>query len=140
VPGGIGARAVLALAGRLGQHAGVGHQRVDVVDAVVEVVLDGVKVAVILLGDLGRDGAVADLVHVVGGHDQRADHRVEHRVDALDELALGAIEEFGLAPGSQVALAGVLHQPEDLIDDPAVELFRLRRIRRFQYGRSGRAA
>ena len=52
---------------------------------VVQVVLDVVEVAVVLLGDLLRDVPLADPVDVVGGHVQGADQGVQHLVDAVDQ-------------------------------------------------------
>ena len=106
VLGGVGAGGQFAFRRRLDQHAGLGHQRVDGVDAVVQVVLDLVEVAVVGVGDLGRDVALGDAVHVLGGDVQRADHRVQRLVDALDDLAVVALVLGGIGAGGQLAFHG----------------------------------
>ena len=110
VLGGVGAGGELAVHGGLGQHAGVGDQRVDGVDAAVEVVLDLVEVAVVGVGDLGRDVALGDPVDVVGGHVQRADDGVEGLVDALDDLAEVALVLGGVGAGGELAFDGGLRR------------------------------
>ena len=52
VLGGVGPGRQLALDRRLGQESGVGNHGVDGVDALVQVVLDLVEVAVVGVGDL----------------------------------------------------------------------------------------
>ena len=69
---GIGACGQLAFHRRLEQQSSVGDQSIDGVDAGVQVVLDGVEVAVVGVGDLGGNVAPADPVHVVGGYVQVA--------------------------------------------------------------------
>ena len=66
----------------LGQQVGIPHQRIDRVNAGVEVVLERIEVAVVCVGDLRRDVALGDAVDVTGGHVQRPDHRVQRLVDA----------------------------------------------------------
>ena len=68
--GGIGAGGQLALNRCFDQHVGVGDQRIDGIDTGVEIVLNGVEVAVVVVGDAGRDVSLADFVDVVGGHVQ----------------------------------------------------------------------
>ena len=104
---------------RLDQHVGVGHQRVHVVDAGVQVVLDLVEVAVVLVGDLRRDVALRDPVHVLGSHVQRADHGVERLVDAGDDLLVPALELFGVAARCEFALHGSLGQHLRFADQSA---------------------
>ena len=58
--GGVGAGGEFALHGGLGQHVGVGDECIHGVDAGVQVVLDGVEVAIVGVGDLGRDRALGD--------------------------------------------------------------------------------
>ena len=89
---GVGAGGQFAVHRRFYQHAGIGNQRVDRVDAGVQVVLDGVEVAVVRVGDLGGNVALADSIHVVGSHVQRTDHRVQNVVDAAHDLGIGALE------------------------------------------------
>ena len=111
---------------------GVGDQRVDGVDAGVEVVLDGVEVAVVVVGDLGRDVALGDLVDIVGGDVQRPDDRVERVVHALDDLAVVALMLGGVGAGGKTSFHGGLgqrvgigHQRADVIleqHQPLVDL------------------
>ena len=63
-----------------------------VVDAGVQVVLDLVEVAVVVVGDLRRDVALADPVHIFGSHVDRPDEGVDQVVDAADQLAPAAGE------------------------------------------------
>ena len=120
---GVGARGQLAVHRRLDQHAGVGHQRVDRVDAGVEVVLQNVEVAVVGVGDLGRNIAPADPVHIVGGHVQWADDRVQRVVHALHDLAEVALMLGSVSAGGQLPVhrrldqqPRVCHQRVDRVD------------------------
>ena len=110
VLGGVGAGGQLALDGGLGQHARIGHQCIDGVDAGVEVVLQRVEIAVVGVGDLGGNGAARDVVHVLGGHVERANDRVQRVVDALHDLAEIALVLGGVGAGGQLALDGSLGQ------------------------------
>ena len=101
--GRVSTRFELAFHGRLGQQVGVVHQRVDRVDGLVQVVLQRVEVAVVGVGDLRRDVALGDAVHVACGHVQRADHRVQRVVHALDDLLEVALVFGGI--GTRLELA-----------------------------------
>ena len=79
-------RRELAFHRRLREQVGIGHQRVDRVDALVQVVLDLVEVAVVIVGDLRRYVALGNPVHILGGHVQRSDDRVQGLVDAFHDL------------------------------------------------------
>ncbi|MPM62075.1 hypothetical protein SDC9_108941 [bioreactor metagenome] len=107
---GIGAGGELALDGGPGQHDGVGDQGVDGVDGGVEVVLDGVEVAVVVVGDARRDGALGDAVDIVGGDVERADDGIEGGIDAFDDLAIVALVTAGVGAGGQLALDRGLRQ------------------------------
>ena len=61
------------------------------VDAGVEIVLEFVEIALILVGDLGGDIALADAIDVLGGHIEGADHGVEGVVDPLHDGAVFAV-------------------------------------------------
>ena len=84
-------------------------------DQGVQVVLDGVEFAVIGVGDLRRNVALADAVHIVGGDIQRADHGVENRVDAAHDVGIGALELIVIAALGELALLGGLGQPGQLL-------------------------
>ena len=123
VLGGVGAGGEFAFDGGFYQHAGVGHQRVDGVDAGVEVVLDFVEIALVGVGDLGRDVALRDAIHVFGRNVQGPDHGVEGLVDTLDDLAVVALMLGGVGAGGQLAFdrgfyqqAGIGHQRGDVVD------------------------
>ena len=68
------------------------HQTAQPIDAGVQVVLDLVKVAVVAVGDLGRDVTLRDSIHILGGHVEWADHGVQRLVDASDNLPVAALE------------------------------------------------
>ena len=71
VLGGVGPGGQLAFDGGLGRAcAASADQAVEGVDALVEVVLDLVEVAVVGVGDLRRDVALGDPVDVLGRHHQ----------------------------------------------------------------------
>ncbi len=102
----VGSCGELAIDSGFAQHVGVRHKRVHRVDAGVEVVLEDVEIAVVVVGDLGRDVALGDLIDVVGGHVQRPNHRIERLVDALDDLAEVALMLGGIGAGGELALHG----------------------------------
>ncbi len=83
MPGGVGAGVELALNSGLHQRPHIFRQGVKRVDALVEVVLDLVEVAFVVVGDLLGDVALADPVDVLGGDVQRADHGIEDLIDTL---------------------------------------------------------
>jgi hypothetical protein len=66
VPGGVGPGRQLPRHRRLGQQVGVGDQRVDRLDAGVEVPLQEVEVAAVLALDLPGDGPLGDVVDAAG--------------------------------------------------------------------------
>ncbi len=103
MPAGVGAGGQLALDRRSGQHIGVGNQGVHRFDALVQVVLDGVEVAIVVIGDFRRNVALADLVHIVGRDIQRPDHGIERGVHAFDDLAEISTVLAGVGTGGQLA-------------------------------------
>ncbi len=103
VLGGVGARGQLAGHGRFRKHPRVDNQRIHVVDAVIQVVLDGVEVAVVGVGDLGWDGALGDLVDIIGRDVQRTNHRVERLIHAFDNLLVAAMELAGVTARSELS-------------------------------------
>ena len=106
MPGGVGAGGQAPLDGGGGEHLGIGDEGVDVVDAAVEVVLDLVEVAVVAVGDAGRDVALGDAVDVLGGHVEGPDDRVEGVVDALDDAEVVALVAAGVGAGGQAPVDG----------------------------------
>ncbi len=112
--GGIGAFVELAVGGGLDDHVGFGQQVVHHLDHVVEVGLDDVEVAVVVVGDDRRDVALRDAIDVIRGDVERPDHRVERVVDALDDLlrkspwclaGIGAGGQFAVDGGAAERLA-----------------------------------
>ena len=77
----------------------IGNQFVDGVDTGIEVVLDGVEITVVRIGDLGRDVALRDAVDVIGGDIQRPDDRIEGVIDALDDALEVALVLAGIGAG-----------------------------------------
>ena len=110
VLGGIGACGQLAFDGGLRQHAGVGDQRVHGIDAGVQVVLDLVEVAVVVVGDPRRNVAFGDPVHILGRDIQRADDRVQRGIHAFDDFAEVALMLAGVGACGQLAFDGRLGQ------------------------------
>ena len=104
----------LAFHGRLGQHHGVGRHGVDGVDALVEVVLDEVEVAVVGVGDLRRDVALGDAVDIVGGDVDGGHEGLDQLVHAAHQLAPAAGELLRVAAGLQLAVLGRLDQSRRL--------------------------
>ena len=96
--GRVGARRQLAFEHGLRQRNAVGDQPADGVDAHVEVVLDLVEVALVSVGDLGRDIAFRDAVHVLGRHVQGLDDRVQHPIETLHDGTVATLEHVGPRP------------------------------------------
>ena len=92
VAGRIGAGGQLAGNGALGEHVGVIDEGIDGDDADIEVVLDLVEVAAILVGDGRGDVALGDAFHVFPGHVERADDGIQRGVHAFDDLTVRALE------------------------------------------------
>ncbi len=101
---------------------GVGLLR-NGINALVQVVLDLVEVALIRLGNPGRVVPLGDAVHILGSHVQRPDHRIQGVVDPGDDLFEVALVLAGIGPGGEFARhrrlgehAGVGHQGTDGVD------------------------
>ena len=105
---GVGTGSQLAIDGGLGEHRGIGHERIDGIDTGIEVVLDDVEVAVVAVGDLGRDGSLGDLVDIAGGHVQGSDHGVERVIHAGNDLLEVTLVLAGVGTGGQLAVDGSL--------------------------------
>ena len=73
------------------------------IDAGVQVVLDGVEVALVVVRDLGRNHSFGDLVDVFGGDIQRSDNRIQRGIDALDDLAIIALMVADVGASGQLA-------------------------------------
>ncbi len=93
-------------------------QRVNGVDAGVQVVLDLVEVAVVVVGDLGRNVALRDPVNVLSGNIERADDRIQRGVYAIDDLTVIALMLGGVGASGQLAFDGGL-RPTDWCRRPA---------------------
>ena len=109
----------VAVGNLLGRRGDVVHRRYQR----VQVVLDGVEIAVVGVGDLRRNIALRDHVHIARGHVQRPDHRVQRFVHALDDLPVIALMLAGVGAGGQLAVhrrldqrAGVCYQRVDRVD------------------------
>ena len=90
------------------------------IDAGVEVVLDLVEVAVVGVGDLRRDVALGDPVHIFGRDVDRGHEGVDQLVDAAHQLAPAAGELLRVAAGLQLAVLGRLDQRVRLPQQPFI--------------------
>ena len=114
------------LAGHLGGMVVGGHALQDLVDfdeaaqtvdAGVQTIAQGEKLAVRRLGDFGRDAALGDFIDALSRHGHRVSDGFEGIVEALDDLAIlaamgvdiGAVGEFALQGGAGQGLR-VTHQ------------------------------
>ena len=93
-------RSPSAIAGR--GRSDLVHRR----DERVEVVLDGVEVAVIGVRNRRRNIALADMVHILCGHVQRPDNRLENRVHAAHNLRIRALELVRFAALGKLSFLG----------------------------------
>ena len=108
--GSIGTGCEFAIHSCLGQHVGVGDQRIDGVDTGVEVVLEDVEVTVVGVGDLVRDIALGNAVDVTGGHVQWPDHGVQGVIDAFDDGLEIALMLGRISARRQLAIDGSFGQ------------------------------
>ncbi len=106
--GGIGACAQLTFRRGFDQPAGLSDQSLYIIDAIVQVVLDLVEVAVVVVGDPGRNVALGNPVNVLSGNIERADDRVQRGVYALDYFTVVALMLGGVGASGQLALDGGL--------------------------------
>ena len=120
VLGSVGACGQLAIYGGLRQQNRIGDQRVDGLDAGVEVVLQNIEVAVVGVGDLGRNCSPGDLFDIVSGYIQGSNHRVQAIVHALDDLAEVALVLGSVGACGQLAIYGGLRQ-QNRIGDQRVD-------------------
>ncbi len=86
-----------------GKGVDIGHEQIDRIDAAVQVVLDLVEIALVGFRDLLRDISLRDAVHVLRGHVQGADDRIERVVEAHDDFPEIALELGRIAAGVQFA-------------------------------------
>ena len=106
----VGAGRQSAFDGRLGENASVIDHLVDGVDCTIEVVLDRVEVAVVVVGDRWRDIALGNAVDIVGGHIERSDNGIQRVVDTLDDFAEITFVFGRVGAGCQSAFDGGLGQ------------------------------
>jgi len=85
--------------------------------------LDLVEVALVSVGDLRRDIALGDAVHVLGGDVQRLDDVIQRQIEALDHLAEVAFVPGRVAAHRQLAFQhrlrhghAIVHHPADGVD------------------------
>ena len=90
--------------------------------SVFRLFLIGVEVAVIGVGDLRRDVALADPVHVAGGEVQRPDDGIQNGVHAANNLRISAAELIGLAALGQFPGVRRIGQPRQLLLQPLQHL------------------
>jgi len=94
---GVGAGVQFAVCRRTDDDVGLRQQLVHHLDRAVQVVLDDVVLAFVLVGDDRRDDAPGDLIHVVGRHVQRIDDVGDGIVDTADQLLPASLEQLALA-------------------------------------------
>ena len=104
VLGGISPGGQTAFDRRLLEVAGLGHQVGDGIDSGVEVVLEGVEVTVVSVGNLGWNIAFGDAIDVIGGHVERINYRIQGVIDTLDDLTEVALMFAGIRAGRQLAV------------------------------------
>ncbi|PKK85128.1 MAG: hypothetical protein CVT48_06985 [Thermoplasmata archaeon HGW-Thermoplasmata-1] len=81
---GIGTDRDPAFAGGFGKYAGIIDQRIDRRDAGVEVLLNGVEVAVVVVSDLRRNFPPGDPVDILGRHAQGSNDRIQQTVHPIN--------------------------------------------------------
>ena len=112
----VGARGQLALDRGLGEQSGLGDQQIDGIDRLVEVVLDGVEVTVVGIGDLRGDIALGDALDVVRCDIEGKDDGLEGVVDALNDLSKSALELCGVGAGGEASGLGRVGKSDGLAD------------------------
>jgi hypothetical protein len=90
-------------------------QPADGVDAGVEVDLERVEVAAILLGDLRRDVTLRDPIDVLSRHGQWADHGVQRVVEPVDDLPIRALVTVDVGADVQLAVQRRDRQRPDVL-------------------------
>jgi len=61
-------------------------------DERVQIVLDGVELAMIGVGDLRWHIALADAIHIIAGDIERCDHRIQNGVHPAHDVGIRALE------------------------------------------------
>ena len=106
----VGASVQFALDGRVGQNLHFADEAGDGVNALVEVVLDLVEVAVVVVGDLRGHVALGDAVDVFGRHVDRGHEGIDQLVHAADQRAPAAAKLLGVSARLQLTVLGGLDQ------------------------------
>ena len=94
-----------------------GSLLVDGLDAAIEVILEDVEVAIIVVGDLRGNVPLGNLIDIIGGDVQWPDHRVERFVDTLHDLAEIALVLTRIRTGRKLAFDGGLGQQIGIGDE-----------------------
>ncbi len=102
--GRVGARGQTALDGGSRQHVCICHQRVDGINTGIQIVLDGVEITIVGIGNRGRNIALGNAVNVIGRHIERANNRIQRRVHALDNLAVFTLIARGIRTGCKMTI------------------------------------
>ncbi len=101
--GSIGAGGQLAFDSSICQTSCIGCHTVDSINALIEVVFDFVKIAVVIIGNCRRNIALGNSVHIFGSYVQRPDDGIQCLIDSGDDL-LEITLVFGcIGAGSQFA-------------------------------------
>ncbi|PKK85127.1 MAG: hypothetical protein CVT48_06980, partial [Thermoplasmata archaeon HGW-Thermoplasmata-1] len=83
----VGTCGQLTLHCSISQHGSIGHQRINRIYALIEVVLDGVEITVIGIANPGRDIALGNAVYIIGSNVQWADDGIQGGIHTLHHLA-----------------------------------------------------
>ena len=100
---GVGACLELALDCGLAQHHRIGNHGAYGIDALVQVNLDGIEIAVVSSGDLFGDIALGDAVYIASREIQRSNHRIQSFVNALHDFAVVALMLTGVGACLELA-------------------------------------
>ncbi len=79
-------------------------QRAELVNAIVQVILNDAELSAVILGNFGRDDALANGVNVLRGHVQRPHQAVDHPVDGNQRFALARLGHIEVGALAQPAL------------------------------------
>jgi len=112
---GVGPLVQFAIGCRLDDDVGLRQQLAHHLHHVVQVGLDDVEVAVVVVGDHRRDDALGNVVNVLRRHVERIDHAVQSVVHAFDNAAVLARVLAGIGAGGQAALLRSIGQHAGIV-------------------------
>ncbi len=110
IAGSVNASIKLACGGRIRHRRGAVNQAVQRHDQGVQVVLDLVEVALVVVGDLFGDVALAHAIDILGHQVERRGKGVDQIVDALKHHFVLAVKLLNSGSFVKLAVCGSLHQ------------------------------